>query len=97
MWPGLHLVTFRYAGPASGSVAVVGSFNHWNPGAHPLERCEGEWRITIYLPPGTYPYAFVTGGEIVRDPDPERTLRSPAGARYSVLTVPAQPSPAQAA
>jgi 1,4-alpha-glucan branching enzyme len=97
MLPCLYPVTFRYLGPVSGSVVVVGSFNHWNPSAHPLLCCDGEWRITIYLPPGMYPYAFVTGGELVRDPDPQRTLRGPLGTLYSVLTVPGEPSPARAA
>jgi hypothetical protein len=39
--------------------------------------------FTAYLPSGTYPFAFVSGGQLVRDPDPRR---SPLGARYSVLT-----------
>jgi 1,4-alpha-glucan branching enzyme len=93
----LNPVTFRYPGPVSGPVAVVGTFNHWNPTAHPLQWCEGEWRITIYLPPGSYRYAFVDGGEFVRDPDSHEMPRSPLGTRYSIRTVPGEPFPARAA
>jgi AMP-activated protein kinase-like protein len=87
----VYPVTFRYPESAPAPVALVGSFNHWDPGAHPLECADGEWRITIYLPPGTYLYAFAIGGGIVRDPDPSRVLRGPLSAEYSVVTVAADP------
>ena len=88
----VYPVTFRYPGSAPDSVALVGSFNHWDPGAHPLQCADGEWRITIYLPPGTYLYAFAIGDRIVRDPDPSRVLRGPLSVEYSVVTVAADPS-----
>jgi Glycogen recognition site of AMP-activated protein kinase len=90
--PRVYPVTFRYPGSAPATVALVGSFNHWDPHAHPLQFAEREWRITIYLPPGTYPYAFVIGGRSVRDPDPSRVLRGPLGAEYSVVNVVGDPS-----
>ena len=88
----VYPVTFKYPGSALAPVGLVGSFNHWDPGAHPLQCTDGEWRITIYLPPGTYLYAFAIGGRIVRDPDPSRVLRGPLGAEYSVVAVVADPS-----
>lgn len=88
----VYSVTFKYPGSAPASVGLVGSFNHWDPGAHPLQCTDGEWRITIYLPPGTSLYAFAIGGRIVRDPDPRRVLRGPLGAEYSVVAVVADPS-----
>src|SRR5690348_5659736 len=80
----LYPVLFRYPASAPGPVALVASFNHWNPNVHRLRCVDQEWRITVYLPAGTYPYAFVRGGKFVRDPDPSR---SAAGARHSVLNV----------
>lgn len=97
MHSSVRAVKFIFPGSAANSVALVGSFNHWNPSVHPLRCVDGRWQITIYLPPGTYPYAFVIGGELVRDPDPQRTLHGPLGARYSVLVVSDGPAPARAA
>lgn len=77
-------VLFRYPARVPGPVALVGSFNNWNPRTHLLRRVDRGWRIIVYLPPGTYPYAFVTNGQLVRDPD---SRRSSVSARYSVLTV----------
>ena len=84
MLASLYPVLFRYPAGGPGPVALVASFNHWDPSVHPLRRVDQEWRITVYLPAGTYPYAFVREGEFVKDPNP---LRSAAGARYSVLNV----------
>ena len=80
----LYPIRFSYPPCAPGPVALAGSFNHWDPRAHFLSRVDGEWRIIVSLHPGTYPYAIVSGGRLVRDPDPRR---SPLGARYSVVTV----------
>src|SRR5579884_931217 len=87
MWSTLRAVQFVYRGDGD-AVAVVGSFNHWDPQAHPLRRVDGAWQATVYLPPGTYPYAFAVGGRRVPDPDSRRALRGPLGDRYSILVVP---------
>ncbi len=93
----VYPVTFRYPKPAAGAVSLIGSFNHWDPKTHRLEQCDGGWRITVFLPAGTYPYAFVDGDREVPDPDPRRALRGPLGVRYSVIVIPETPSPARAA
>jgi len=80
----LRPVLFRYRARVPGPVALVGSFNHWNPRTHPLKRVDRDWRIVVYLPPGTYPYAFFTNGRLVRDPDARRSFFS---APYSLLTI----------
>ncbi len=79
-------VTFRYPGSVPGPVALVASFNRWDPRTHPLRRIDGEWLIGVFLPPGTYPYAFVIDGQVARDPS-GKTLHGPLGQRYSILTV----------
>jgi 1,4-alpha-glucan branching enzyme len=93
----VHPVIFRYRGPAGGAVSVVGSFNHWDPAAHPLARREGEWRVRLFLPSGTYPYAFAIDGRLVPDSDPSRALRGSLGGQYSAVIVSADPSPIRAA
>jgi len=48
-------VTFRLAGDEpAGPVSVVGSFNDWTPGAHPLETDpDGSRSVTVRVPAGT--------------------------------------------
>jgi 1,4-alpha-glucan branching enzyme len=52
-------------------VALVGDFNEWNPGAHPMQQIpNGTWWIELTLPPGRYEYKFlVDGQEWWNDPD----------------------------
>ena len=78
-------VTFRYPSPTPGPVALLGSFNHWDSRVHPLRLTDGEWRITIYLPPGTYPYAFLVEGQRTHDPGSSDALHGGPG--YSIATV----------
>ena len=82
----LRRVTFSYPGSVSGPVALICSFNQWSPLAHPLRRTDREWRIEVFLPPGTYPYAFVIDGQVGRDPT-GHAPDGPLGERYSVLTI----------
>jgi len=84
MLPSLYPVLFRYPAGTLGPVALVASFNHWDPSVHQLRRVDQEWRLTVYVPAGTYPYAFVFDGQFVKDPD---LRHSASGARYSVLIV----------
>ena len=65
-------VKFERYSPASGTVDLVGSFNEWKVGKHPLKRGkEGIWSVKLKLVPGTYEYKFVYDGEFF-EPDPER-------------------------
>jgi len=53
------------------TVAVIGSFNGWQPQGCTLKSVDGEahWTITLMLPTGRYEYAFVVDGEeIIPDP-----------------------------
>ena len=85
-------VTFRYSPAVRGPVSVVGTFNLWDPRAHPLARSAQEWHVTVFLPPGRYPYAFVVDGR--RAPLAERV--SPPGAPYLIVTVGTAAAPGQA-
>jgi hypothetical protein len=50
--------------PKAREVFVAGTFNDWNPKSHPLKRTgDGQWVLTLDLPPGRYEYKFVIDGE----------------------------------
>ena len=81
-------ITFRFpAGLARGArrVAVVGSFNGWDPTAHPMSRpADGDWSVTVYLPPGRVVYLFDVDGEHWLDPDDQERMPNAWGSEYSV-------------
>ena len=84
-------ITFRFpAGLVRGArrVAVVGPFNGWNDTAHVMSRrADGDWTVTIYLPPGRVVYLFDVDGEFWLDPDDEERMRNSWGSEYSVRYV----------
>lgn len=87
--PGSPPVRFVVAVPGARTVALVGSFNDWNPSATPLRAAAAGsvWVVEVPLPPGRHEYAFVVDGA--------RWLADPAapgsggdfGAPNSVVTV----------
>lgn len=81
-------VTFRFPGslaPGGSQVAVVGPFNGWNPTVHLLTKtADGDWTITIYLPPGRTVYHFSVDGAFWLDPHDERRVPNGWGSEYSI-------------
>ncbi|MFQ5655905.1 MAG: isoamylase early set domain-containing protein, partial [Candidatus Methylomirabilales bacterium] len=67
-------VLFHLQAPDARQVYLVGSFNGWDPLAHPMagpDRQEG-WTLRLELPPGRYRYMFLVDGERwVTDPAAE--------------------------
>lgn len=85
-----RLVTFRLEWPEAQKVTVIGSFNHWRPDGHPMQRSlpDGAWQIGIQLPPGIHAYAFVVDDEkIVADPHSLWEQDDGFGHRNSMLSV----------
>ena len=66
--------------PEAQTVAVIGSFNGWQPQGCELTSVNGEphWTIQLLLPTGRYEYAFVVDGEKII-PDPGAGLREDDG------------------
>lgn len=58
-------VRFVVAAPEARTVALVGSFNDWDPAATPLraEAAAGVWVVEVPLAPGRHEYAFLVDGE----------------------------------
>jgi hypothetical protein len=63
--PGSHQTRFVVTLPAGArTVALVGDFNAWDPGATRLSPVgdQGRWEATVPLAPGRHVYAFVVDG-----------------------------------
>lgn len=84
-------VTFRFPGasaPRARRVAVTGSFNGWDPRAHPLSRAaSGDWTGTVFLPPGRAVYCFWVDGAVWLDPEDDGRTPNGWGSEYSVRDV----------
>src|SRR5687768_12063335 len=82
-------VQFELSAPQASQVALVGSFNEWNPVATPLRRdsSTGKWIVSLRLPPGRHVYAFVVDGDVKSDPSAPRTADDDFGSANSVVLV----------
>ncbi|MDR2194928.1 MAG: glycogen-binding domain-containing protein [Treponema sp.] len=57
-------VTFRFDTFPHETIYVAGSFNNWDPFMYEMkEKTPGHYELILYLPPGTYQYAFFYRGE----------------------------------
>jgi len=84
-----EVVRFELSAPRASRVALVGSFNEWNPGATPLSRdaASGKWVVSVRLPPGRHVYAFVVDGDVTADPEAPRAADDDFGSTNSVVFV----------
>ena len=83
----LKKVRLMYQGPAK-SVCVVGNFNQWSLQHDCMQGGQNGWELTLYLPPGTYRYAFfVDGQRWVIDPNALWTETDGFGRENAVLLV----------
>jgi len=73
-------VTFALQAESAREVAVIGSFNNWEPRRHEMQfdRQSNQWILKVMLPPGQYEYAFLINGEKVI-PDPKATFNRSDG------------------
>jgi len=89
--PPARKVAFRLDGrrvAGARSVALVGSFNEWDPAVHHLELCpDGQWAVAVPLAPGEYPYLFIVDGVPWNDPGDDRRVPCEWGGQYSVRVV----------
>ena len=84
-----EVVRFELSAPRASHVALVGSFNEWNPMATPLSRdaASGKWVVSLRLPPGRHVYAFVVDGDVTADPSAPRAADEDFGSPNSVVLV----------
>ena len=88
--PDAGTVTFALRAPQVTSVALVGDFNAWDPGATPMRR-QGQgdlWTAQVALSNGLHSYAYVIDGQQWQ-PDPGAPLspEAPFGVRSSMIVV----------
>lgn len=98
--PRTRRCTFTLEAPDAKSVALVGSFNDWDPDARPLKRADGgPWQTTILLPPGRYEYRFVVDGQWWDDPACAERVPNGHGSencvRHVVAATTGKPMPAK--
>jgi 1,4-alpha-glucan branching enzyme len=83
-----EVVRFELSAPRASHVALVGSFNEWNPVATPLARdASGKWVVAVQLPRGRHVYAFVVDGDVTADPSAPRAADDDFGSPSSVVLV----------
>jgi len=83
-------VVFYFTGKEARSVALMGSFNRWNPKSHDLRRHPetGKWSLSVDLPPGKHDYVFIVNGDkVYQDPAADLIVEDDFGQRNSVLFV----------
>lgn len=86
--PRLVPTTFSYANASATAVNLAGSFNGWDPSAHPLiAQGDGIWLIELSLRPGRHEYLFVVDGVWLPDPSAAEWIPNPHGGVNSVVTV----------
>ena len=82
-------IGFVVMAPDAKAVSIVGEFNDWSIGRHPLQKTDSEaWHITLQLLPGTSQYTFVIDGIRWEDDadNPKRALNE-FGTTNSILEV----------
>ncbi len=80
-------VDFFLRYPDAKEVYLVGDFNSWTIGKHPMYKTAGgKWRKTVTLAKGTYEYRFVVDGNWYTDPDREKKT-NPFGDENNIITV----------
>lgn len=82
-------VEFRVRATSGGQVALVGSFNGWDPFMTPLVETEpGLYSRTVRLPSGEHLYYFMMDGMRVPDPSNGRRRAGAGGQIVSVVELP---------
>jgi len=81
-------VTFRLKAPSVKEVILMGDFNAWDAGSHPMEKDEsGIWKVSMMIPPGKYEYKLLVDGQWRLDSGNNQTVLNGLGTENNVLTV----------
>lgn len=84
------IINFRIDLPSAEKVAVIGSFNHWQPEGYQLSRslADGTWQLSVSIQAGQYTYAFLVDDcYVMADPSALWDLDDGFGNRNSILTI----------
>ena len=86
---GRKRIYFQLKADPGSEVAISGSFNDWNEKAKKMvdRNNNGEYGITLFLPPGRHEYKFIINGEWHVDPECPNWAVNDCGTLNSVITV----------
>ena len=82
-------VQFEISSEPGSQVYLAGTFNDWNPNAHPLNgKPDSEhFTTTVFIPVGTHEYKFVVNGVWRVDPNCAAWVPNDQGSLNSVVHV----------
>lgn len=81
-------VTFLLKAVDAKEVHLVGEFNNWKSGAHPMKNDgNGTWVKQLFLSEGTFEYKFLVDDQWMADPENERACPNCFGTRNSIVIV----------
>ena len=81
-------ILFRIHAPGVKSVALVGTFNNWNPKANLLRMSDaGWWETDLALKTGTHEYLYLVDGKPIIPPEANRTVADGFGGRNGVVEI----------
>ncbi|HEY3863658.1 MAG TPA: isoamylase early set domain-containing protein [Verrucomicrobiae bacterium] len=84
----LRAINFICRATQAATVSLVGDFNEWDPGAHPMKHMpDRSWLLTIDLKHGHHRYAFLVDGVLSLDPHAQGITRNDMGERVSLIPV----------
>jgi hypothetical protein len=79
-------VRFEFTDAEAGSVSIAGTFNDWQPNAHPMHRVANDrWAREFVLPVGTHEYCLVVNGKFYPDPLAAETFPKDTGDPSSMV------------
>lgn len=86
--PRIYNVEFTIKAPNARVVYLAGEFNKWSPTATPMrKRADGEWAVTLQLPPGQYEYKLIVDGKWIADPENPTQKDDTYGGKNSVIVI----------
>lgn len=81
-------VSFSIAAADAKQVYLVGEFNNWKPGAHPMKKDgKGKWKKQLQLAEGTFEYKFLVDDQWVADPENLKSCPNCFGSQNSIVHV----------
>lgn len=82
------VMPFRVHAPQAAAVSVVGTFNAWDPAAHPLVATgDGWWETSLGLAPGEYQYGYLIDGVFTTPLESEITVDDGFGGRNGWIEI----------
>jgi 1,4-alpha-glucan branching enzyme len=81
--------TFSLEANEAKEVFLVGDFNNWSLGKHPMRKGKnGAWNKQVMLSPGDHEYKFVVDGQWKEDPRNNRRSPNCFGSYNSIVSLP---------